>query len=276
MVDLVEKILPMLIRYPGWVKIFISLWLLQTAGVLLSMIFTYPGKEAPSVDKAKLPPIERAKLARGDLNKAVDDLLQPTKEQLERFSDLLTSQSSGVVKLMSRSDLISTLDQLGYRGGGSYYSFTSRTHEYGFGSDIKIEQGQLKTGFAGADYGYLINLGQVPIRRLLDSPTEAPPSWLTPEVADAWKYVWSYRPPTDIKEIREAQKDARGLRVGTSVLSEEASAAEGHSYLLRSIAIQRADVLVAMHIASISPEGEHLLVWRILKTFPTPIATGRE
>ena len=274
--DLIEKLLPVLVRYPGWVKIFFSLWLLQTAAVMLSMIFAYPGKEGPVADKAKLPPIERAKAARVDFNKAVDDLLQPPKEVSERFGDLLTSQRSGVIRLLSQAELNSTLEQLGYSGGGSHYSFTRRTHEYGHGSDISIEQGRFTTGFAGADFGYIVNLGEIPVRRVLDSPSETPPSWLAPELRDAWEYVWSYRPPTDIKEIREAQKNAKGLKVGNSVLSEEASAAEGHSYLLRSIAIQEADILVAMHVASVTPDGEYMVVWRVLKTFPTPIATGRE
>ena len=46
-------------------------------------------------------------------------------------------------------------------GGGAYYSFAQKTHEYGQGSDIELQQGNLSVGFAGADYGFLIDLGDV-------------------------------------------------------------------------------------------------------------------
>ena len=47
------------------------------------------------------------------------------------------------------------------RGGGAYYSFARLTHEYGYGSDLSLDSGYLSVGFAGADYGMMIDLGDV-------------------------------------------------------------------------------------------------------------------
>ena len=49
------------------------------------------------------------------------------------------------------------------RGGGAFYSFSRLTHEYGGGSDLALDQGQFWVGFAGTDYGFFTNLGDVPL-----------------------------------------------------------------------------------------------------------------
>jgi len=74
------------------------------------------------------------------------------------------------------------------RGGGAYYSFARLTHEYGFGSDIALESGYLCVGFAGFDYGMLLNLGNVPLQQVsLDTPATA--------------YLASYSPPRSDKKF---------------------------------------------------------------------------
>jgi len=52
------------------------------------------------------------------------------------------------------------------RGGGAYYSFSLLTHEYNYGSDLSLERGQFRVGFAGADYGFLTNLGDVSLESI--------------------------------------------------------------------------------------------------------------
>jgi hypothetical protein len=78
---------------------------------------------------------------------------------------------------------------LAINGGGAYYSFAQKTHEYGQGSDIELQQGNLSVGFAGADYGFLIDLGDV---NLLDVNKE------TPELS----FLAAYSPPADEPAVR--------------------------------------------------------------------------
>ena len=60
-----------------------------------------------------------------------------------------------------------TKSKLTISGGGAYYSFTRLTHEYGYWLATSTwMQGWLSTGFAGADYGILTTLGDVPLENI--------------------------------------------------------------------------------------------------------------
>ncbi|MCA1632575.1 MAG: hypothetical protein LC802_02375 [Acidobacteria bacterium] len=85
-------------------------------------------------------------------------LLAPAREDLDAFAEFLAQPRTGIVRLLPREKWDGKLSM---RGGGSYYSFTRLTHEYGFGSDISLEQNQFGVGFAGANFGFLANLGTV-------------------------------------------------------------------------------------------------------------------
>jgi hypothetical protein len=152
---------------------------------------------------------------------------------------------------------------------GSYYSFLKETHAYGQGSDISFRDGILRVGFAGWDYGYFLELGAVPVPQLLDCGA-APPAWLAPGLAEAWRYLFDHVPPSDETTVRANQRDARGLTVGRTVLKDSCTATPGHSYLLRSISYRDWDILVAFNVALQLPDRSLVLVWRLLKTFPTP------
>jgi len=80
------------------------------------------------------------------------------------FAAFLTQPQTGVIRLLPRElyDL-NGKRRLAINGGGAYYSFVLKTHEYGRGSDIELAQDNFSVGFAGADYGFLLNLGDVPL-----------------------------------------------------------------------------------------------------------------
>lgn len=162
------------------------------------------------------------------------------------------------------------------RGGGSYYSFVRRTHDYGFGSDINFRSGEFSVGFAGADYGFFMYLGETTVDELARFKLETPPTGLEASRLETWRYMWTYRPPTDIKAIREEHTRARGFAVGSANLSERASVNKGGAYLLRSILIDRSDVLIGFIVVDILSDSSVVLVWRTLRPFDTPIATGHE
>ena len=70
----------------------------------------------------------------------------------ENEMELAKAQGFGVFKILPRGKYEKELPLI--RGGGAYYSFYYRYHDYGHGSDIELQQNQLSVGFAGADYGF--------------------------------------------------------------------------------------------------------------------------
>ncbi len=100
--------------------------------------------------------------------RAMQKLLEVPKEISTRLNALTSRAPIEIVRLQPRlSDLaVFAKREAALSGSGSYYSFVRRTHEYGSGSDIELEPGQFKTGFAGADYGFFIPPRIFPGRRL--------------------------------------------------------------------------------------------------------------
>lgn len=133
-------------------------------------------------------------------------------------------------------------------------------HYYGYGSDIELQQGKFTVGFAGADYGFLYDLGEVPLDII---------STETPEAI----FLTSYEPPSKITEIRAEQ---------TKLFSTSAYEANGfgykrllpvvvgHSYILRSINFDRSDILVALKVYRQDTDGSMIVFWKKLKTFEKP------
>ena len=161
-------------------------------------------------------------------------------------------------------------------GGGSYYSFVTRSHEFGRGSDIELEPGRLRTGFGGADYGFFMYVGQGLPDALTTFKREPPPSDLDTDRVDAWKLFWDYKPPTEMKKIRDEQKRFRGVSIAGVNVANAISVNKGGVYLLRSILINQSDTLVALCVVDTLPDGSVVIAWRTLKVFDPPIANGDE
>src|ERR1044072_386582 len=73
-------------------------------------------------------------------------LLSPSKEDRKEHALFLAQPDTGLVRLLPREKWDGKLSM---RGGGAYYSFSRRTHEYGSGSDIQLQRDNLSVGFAG-------------------------------------------------------------------------------------------------------------------------------
>lgn len=148
---------------------------------------------------------------------------------------------------------------LALRGGGAYYSFVRKTHEYGHGSDIQLEQGNFSVGFAGADYGFLKDMGEIGLPEINNE---------TPEVVPLLKYV----PPTDESSIRaEARKLWPSFSLSGVSYTRRLPAVVGHSYLLRSISLDDSDVLIAFTVVKKDSDGSLIIVWKPIESFPKPI-----
>jgi len=163
----------------------------------------------------------------------------------------------GVVRLLPREKYDG---KISIRGGGAYYSFKGLTHEYGNGSDIQLERKSLSIGFAGCDFGYISDLGNIPLASItLDFP--------------ALSFLQDFKIAKRESQIRVQQSDTYQ---GTNIFAagkyytfknriEEAKA--GHTYVLRSINIGDSDMIVALQIIRFDTDGSLIFAWKKLKEF---------
>src|SRR5262249_53314764 len=102
---------------------------------------------------------------RAELSKLEALILAPSDEDQAKYTDFLKSPDTGLFRLLSRDD-VNGKSALTIRGGGAYYSFKERTNEYVNSSAVGLEQGELMTMFAGANYGLFVSLGDVPLENV--------------------------------------------------------------------------------------------------------------
>jgi hypothetical protein len=148
--------------------------------------------------------------------------------------------------------------KLTVQGGGSYYSFTTRSHDYQKIAQIGLEQNYLKVGFAGADYGFIADLGNIP---LADVTTEAA----------AINFLVNYQPPTKETEVRIEQSKASNYDTENATYRSRVPVGLGHVYALRAISFDDADVLVAFRIQRVDTDGSLIIFWNLLKNFEKPL-----
>src|SRR5687767_7418576 len=117
-------------------------------------------------------------------------LLAAPREDEELHADFLSQSDTGLIRLLPRGVYDK---QLSLRGGGAYYSFDVRTHEYNYGSDIQLQRGDFLVGFAGADFGFMVALGDAPLENV---STET----------DAVRFMASYETPAAEPEARAAYR----------------------------------------------------------------------
>ena len=182
-------------------------------------------------------------------------LLAISDSDRQEFAAHLAQPQTGLIRLLPREKYTKLLT---LNGGGGYYSFARSTHEYGYGSDISLESGLLSVGFAGADYGMLFNVGDIP----LDQATAE---------HRAVRALLDYTPPTKEVDIRKMQQQAwQGIELSGLNFRNRLSARVGNTYLVRSISFERSDLLVAFRLLREDSDGSFILAFKLLKKFPTP------
>jgi len=183
-------------------------------------------------------------------------LLSPSKEDRRAHADFLLQPGTGLVRLLPREKWDGKLST---RGGGAYYSFTRRTHEYGHGSDISLEQNALSVGFAGANFGFMADIGDVPIE-LVSGETEGV------------RYMASFQTPSPEPDARKAQRQfgGGGLQTGQWTYKDRMPVNVGSTYVLRSVNYESSDVLVAFRVVRKDSDGSVVLLWKMLQEFPKP------
>jgi hypothetical protein len=211
-------------------------------------------------DVLKKIEVKRAELAVLELQ-----ILEPSEQDRLAYSDFLQQPETGIVRLLPREKYDDqaykdrTKSSVTIRGGGAYYSFSRDSHDYNSGSpEIALEMGQLSVGFAGANYGMLTSLGDVPV----DQITIQHPGV---------RSLAEYSVPNEEPDARsEAQRFARGVPLGGVIYKRQARAAVNTTYVLRSINYIASDVLVAFRVVRQDTDGSVIIVWKLLKKYQTP------
>jgi hypothetical protein len=200
---------------------------------------------------------------RAELSVLETSFMAPSEEDRARYAEFLRAPNTGLVRLLPRDKFDSDARRdnkksIVMRGGGAYYSFTRLTHEYGYGSDIELGSGELSTGFAGADYGLLTNISDVPIESVsLETP--------------AAKIFASYEVPDEEPKARlEYRRFATGTEIEGIKVKTRAPVRLNSTYVLRSISYREGDVLVAFKVVRIDNDDSVTIVWKLLKKYPTP------
>lgn len=184
-------------------------------------------------------------------------LLAPANEDRAAYAQFLSSPDTGLIRLLPREKWDGKLSM---RGGGAYYSFARLTHEYGYGSDVELQQGNLSVGFAGADFGFMLNLGDVPLEDVS-------------EEMGAVQFMAAFKTPVAEPEARASYRlfgSREGHQAGSWTYRKSLPAIAGNTYALRSINYRHSDLLVAFRVVRRDGDGSVVLLWKLLKKYPKP------
>lgn len=218
----------------------------------LTMVFSCLNVAAQTQSRDEV--IKQIEAKRAEIAALEPQLFSITDADRREFADFLTQPQTGLIRLLPREKYTKLLT---INGGGGYYSFTRSTHEYGYGSDIALESGMLSVGFAGADYGMLLNLGDISLNQVSEHR--------------ATRALFDYTPPTKEVDVRRHQRQVYyGVELSGFNFKNRASAKVSNTYLLRSISFERSDIAVAFRVVKEDTDGSFMLLFKVVKKFPTP------
>lgn len=191
-----------------------------------------------------------------------DGPLAAAKEDRQALKVFLREKNTGLVRLLPRARWNSNAPPLKERqvkipGAGAYYSFSFLTHVYRYGSDIELSDDKLSVGFAGADYGLMLTLGDQPLEQITLEDLRV-------------NSLASYLPPPQEAEARQEYQhlnSKEGLMFETQLYRRSLPVRESMTYLLRSISYSRSDVLVAFRVIRKDDDGSIVIAWKLLKRF---------
>ena len=200
---------------------------------------------------------------RAELESLEQLYLAPSEDDRADHAGFLQQPNTGLIRLLPREKFDSEMYKenkptITMRGGGAYYSFARLTHEYGNGSDLSLERGVLQVGFAGANYGFMTIIGDIPIE------TAGPE---TPGVT----FFAAYKAPGEEELARkEYHRLARGGEVHNMPVARSAPLQANTTYLLRSINYGTSDVLVVFRVVRVDSDGSAIIAWKLVKKYETP------
>lgn len=190
--------------------------------------------------------------------------LSPSEDDRALHADFLRQPETGLIRLLPRDVYESEVYKKNRRtivitGGGAYYSFTGQTHEYSASTDIGLEQGQLQAGFAGANYGMLTSLGDVPLENV------------SLETTVAAQHLASHNPATEEPQARvEQRRTSGGATIEATTYKNRLPVSVNMTYLVRTVNYNASDALVAFRVVRVDNDGSAIILWKLLKKYPIP------
>jgi hypothetical protein len=196
--------------------------------------------------------IEQLKAAKEQIKTIEQSILSADKADIE----LAKSSGFGVFRILPKETYGTNWSSI--RGGGSYYSFTKKSHSYDETPQIELQQNGLSVGFSGADYGFISDLGETKLGSV-DKELEAV------------RILSEYKPPT-LESLARTEKNNSIILQNSSIkFQRNFPAIVGHTYVLRAISFERADVLVAFNIERKDSDGSLIIFWKLLQQFEKTI-----
>jgi hypothetical protein len=264
--------------------------------LIIAISFTCTNGFAQSASREDL--LREIKAKRAELQKLENQFLAPTAEDRAAYAEFLSQPNTGLIRLLphpvyNRETYGKNNNTISMQGGGAFYSFARLTHEYGFGSDILLDSDCLSVGFAGANYGMLVNLGDVALDKLpLEDPRVrfmsdyTPPSKEQDARREARKFEPSYvndmgrnTLPLDMGfNYSRLPNDARypDMFPDGSTYRSRLRVIVNSTYVVRSINYLTSDVLVAFKVVRRDGDGSVIILWKRLKKYPVPqLALGK-
>jgi hypothetical protein len=231
--------------------------------ILAALLFTAISSVAALAQTESRADILKAiETKRAELAKLEAGYLAVSAEDRSAYSEFLSQPDTGIIRLLPREKFDSYgqgKSGLTINGGGAYYSFARLTHEYGQGSDISLEQGHLRVGFAGADYGMLLKHDGATVENI---STELPEAMFLAN----YKAV-ATEPDARVEQRRFLYEPAiiAGVAYQARVKVEV-----GATYLLRSISFERSDLLVGLKVVRQDTDGSLIVAWKLLQKYSVP------
>lgn len=204
--------------------------------------------------------IKELETKRAELAALEQKILAVADSDRSEFAAFLSEPQTGIFRLLPREVYMgNTKRGLAHPGGGALYSFVKATHAPDpVGYDIQLDQGILSVGFAGADYGLIVNLGDTSLDQMV------------PEHA-AVRALLDYTPAIVEADARSTYfKVGSGMDVSGVVFKSRVPAKVSNTYLLRSIMYNDSDIAVAFRVTRKDTDGSLIIIYKVLKNFPVP------
>lgn len=196
--------------------------------------------------------------------------LAPSEQDRANYAAFLKEPNTGLIRLLPQRFFDGRKEDLekrmNIRGGGRFYSFYFRSHNYGV--DLELEADTVCKGVVGASpecqhprklrvgsSGFLTNLGDVSLAEIT----------LTDQ---RMTFILGYKPPREIPQARcDDLMFRKGVIDGGKLYKNDLPIEVNSSYILRSIDWQ-SDVLVAFRVVREDSDGALTIAWKLLKQFP--------
>jgi RNA polymerase sigma-70 factor (ECF subfamily) len=201
---------------------------------------------------------QRARVILLEVPKAVEERYHALTEARPRsFGDM-----GGFARILPRSEWNQIID---LREGGAYFSFRTRSNEYGGDSDIELQGDRFGSGFAGHDKGYLVDLGVFPFEQLSAVMGGELPDSAGAREREALKLLRTMR--SRIEDDRRVLPEEVAERLTELGIEDGVRAQLGHTYALRTALYDSHDHLVVFTV--IADDGAGLtLAWRVIEIWP--------